>query len=656
MAGIPEENRNILLNQFDRLNQQVGELFFLGTRSYDNIDMSDDDYNSILDDFNSALGKLNKKSRSIEKLGIELTGNRRAEWQNWQIEENRLRQRRLPVTRLNYDYTVTFLNLRDIRFSQSNISLPIGIDKERNITTSMDDYPFKFYNYSDNNLVLLRMFGETIYGDENRANLSFAPTVPSLNVVKNGNCYISIDNRRLELIYRQLCLLLSLNPQLCKIDDLVFKNTKDFLNYELGIPDNVYIYIPCCVKTNTHTSHRLMATPVGAELDKFNTAMRRPEGTTDPIYAGVIWRRVTDPPLAKFKDNPLDGFQMFPATTSNGVSTNEQLNRTNIKIYKNKYPCIDGGGERVPINIQEIINNLVHSRQILMPGTGRNAEEEYDNLANLYYIIANKFIAYLKEERGEDYITKDDLYDNSIKFLPTNLEDWKNTVEGLWEEPLVGGKKNKTRKYISGGTKRKRCKKGSRRHPKTKKCVKNKTKKNKGPIFKIGVDFGGVLAKHNKGEDAEKLEEHKNTQIDMPRAIETLKKLKKNGHDLYIVSFCGKKRALEGKEEIENSGLTNVFTEQIYIKNPFKKGDVLLNFGCNFMIDDRLDLLDKIKLINPDIVTIWFGQKKDDNNTQHICAENWDEVYKIISKTKQFHVPKVETDYKKYLSIKPQAI
>lgn len=348
---------------------------------------------------------------------------------------------------------------------------------------------------------------------------------------------------------------------------------------------------------------------------------------------------------------------MFPATSVfKGLDSKQQLQETNIKIYKNKYPCVDGSYKSSPINIKSIIDELVAKGEILTPGTIGTQEEEYNNLKKLYFIIANRFIHYLKGKEGpsEIYITESDLYDNTKKFLP-NFEEWKHNIEQLWE-PKYGGRKKNTRRNISGGTKRKRCKKGSRRHPKTKKCVKNKTKKNKGPIFKIGVDFGGVLAKHKKGEDAEKLEEHKNTQIDMPGAIETLKKLKKNGHDLYIVSFCGKKRALEGKEEIENSGLTNVFTEQIYIKNPFKKGDVLLNFGCNFMIDDRLDLLNKIKLVDPDIVTIWFGQKKDDNNTQHICAENWNEVYKIISKTKQFHVPKVETDYKKYLSIKPQAI
>jgi hypothetical protein len=232
---------------------------------------------------------------------------------------------------------------------------------------------------------------------------------------------------------------------------------------------------------------------------------------------------------------------------------------------------------------------------------------------------------------------------------------WRNSIDKIPLYPeKTGG--NKTRHNKFGGT-RKRCKNGTRKNPKTKKCVKNKTKKNNKPHFRIGVDFGGVLAKHKRGEEnQDKIEEHKNTQIDMPGAIENLKKLKKNGHQLYIVSFCGRKRALEGMKEVEASGLNDVFTEQIYIKNPYEKGRVLLNFGCNFMIDDRIDLLNRIRFQFPEIVTIWFGQKKDackNQNIQHICAEDWDEVYNIISKHKQFHVPKLERHYQKFLAIKP---
>ena len=166
---------------------------------------------------------------------------------------------------LNYDYDVTFINLRDIRFSQVNISPPFSNESEENIDTIMNNYPFKFYNYDKNNLVLLGMFGENDYSTSGKEKTSHPPTVPSLNVVKfdDSNCYVSIDNRRIELIYRQLCLLLSVNPKWCTTESMMLKNTNDFLRFELGIPNDVYIYIPCCIKEYNKSPPRQIKTPDG---------------------------------------------------------------------------------------------------------------------------------------------------------------------------------------------------------------------------------------------------------------------------------------------------------------------------------------------------------------------------------------------------------
>ena len=149
--------------------------------------------------------------------------------------------------------------------------------------------------------------------------------------------------------------------------------------------------------------------------------------------------------------------------------------------------------------------------------------------------------------------------------------------------------------------------------------------------------------------------EHKNSTIDMPGAVETLKKLKSKGHKLYIVSFCGKARAIGGKEEVAKKGLDDVFTEQIYINNPYEKGTVLKNYGCNFMVDDRIDLLNFIRKKNPYVKTILFGQKNDKCiGTEHICAETWDNVYKIINSSPAFNSPIIKSDFTKWLSIKPK--
>lgn len=574
-------------------------------------------------------------------------------------------KRDAPIFKLNYDYDVTFINLRDIRFSQSSISLPFKNETDDTISSSMDNYPFKFYNYDKNNLILLGMFGENDYMESDKTDTSHAPTVPSLNVVKfsDSNCYVSIDNRRIELLYRQLCLLLSVDPKWCTIDNMMFKNTNDFLRFDLGIPDDVHIYIPCCVKPSDGKPPRQMKTPEGVQLEKFNKELGFPLDKIDPIYAGVIWQRVTTPYLDKFRSDPLSGIQSFPST-SLPINSNAKLNNdNNIKIYKNKYQCRKGSDiEKGPISVSKIINDLIQNGKIQSPNKNNITETNYKNLQTIYYNAANIFINYVLNGSAEfkEFITFDNLYNNSLKLIP-DFEQWKINIDKIPLYPDSTGGKRSRRRKISGGETRKRCQNGYRKNPQTKKCVKKneKTKKSrKGPHFRIGVDFGGVLARHSKpGEEVAPVKEHKNTNIDMPGAVENLHKLKKKGHELYIVSFCGKKRALEGMNEIKEEGLEPVFTEQIYIGNPYEKSVVLNKFGCNFMIDDRIDLLDVIKKKAPNTKTIWFGQTQDKcKDKSHICAETWDDVYKIINSAKGFNVPKQDVSFAKFLAIKPPKI
>jgi hypothetical protein len=389
-------------------------------------------------------------------------------------------ERKVDIFRLNYNYDVTFINLRDIRFSQTSISLPFDNELEVGLQEVMNNYPCKFYNYGENNLVLLGMFGENDYTQTTKVESSYNPTIPSLNVVKinENNCYVSIDNRRIELIYRQLCLFLSINPNLCSISSMVFKNTNDFLRYELGIPNSVEIYIPCSVKDDISKPPRQMKTPEGIEKEKMNKALGL-EDSSEPRYSGVIWERVTNPRLDKYRDYPLNGLQMFPATPiktgkNEFIRTNEQLNeKANIIIYKNKYSCRTNSDViKGPINIKQIIDELVKQNLVKQPYQEHITELNYKNLQQIYYYIANIFINYLKTSSTNfvEIINSEQLFDNTLKFLP-DFDSWKTNIDKipLYSENTTGGGETK---------KRKRRKNGTRKKPKTKKCVKNKTLKN----------------------------------------------------------------------------------------------------------------------------------------------------------------------------------
>lgn len=111
----------------------------------------------------------------------------------------------------------------------------------------------------------------------------------------------------------------------------------------------------------------------------------------------------------------------------------------------------------------------------------------------------------------------------------------------------------------------------------------------------IGIDIGGVLSKYDN--DSE------NDSMDMPGGIESLNRLKELGYDLYIISFCGRRRATKIKEILPK----DLFREQFYVKNIKYKSPICNYIGCNFMIDDKFEIFDHLKIKNDSIITILFG-------------------------------------------------
>jgi hypothetical protein len=206
-----------------------------------------------------------------------------------------------------------------------------------------------------------------------------------------------------------------------------------------------------------------------------------------------------------------------------------------------------------------------------------------------------------------------------------------------------------------GSKKRRRCPNGTRRNIRTKKCnkyKKNKTRKRKTKMnnapFNIGIDFGGVLSLHDSKENVTK--EHVNTIIDMPGAIKSLEKLNSQNNNLYLISFCGKNRAISTNKSISDNSLAYLFKEQFYVKNASYKKDVCKRLGCNFMIDDREDVLDEVKKSNTEIITILFGKSQNEClNNNHKCAENWEDVVKIISSTPFFEIKGENISLDKYI-------
>lgn len=151
--------------------------------------------------------------------------------------------------------------------------------------------------------------------------------------------------------------------------------------------------------------------------------------------------------------------------------------------------------------------------------------------------------------------------------------------------------------------------------------------------FNIGVDFGGVLSIHESKSTNVSGSEHRNTAITMPFAVDALKKLKKKGHNLYLVSFCGRSRAIETRTSMNVSESSKLFNALYFTKSRSYKNELCQFLGCHFMIDDNVHVLDNIKTHNDKIVTILFGE---DKHLIHKCVKDWTDVLKIINETEYF--------------------
>jgi hypothetical protein len=164
--------------------------------------------------------------------------------------------------------------------------------------------------------------------------------------------------------------------------------------------------------------------------------------------------------------------------------------------------------------------------------------------------------------------------------------------------------------------------------------------------FNIGIDMGGVLSVHDNKNKETINSEHKNTAINMPYSIESLQLLKEMGHDLFLVSFCGKNRAIDTRNSIKNNNLNILFEQQYYVKSKQFKNDVCKHIGCHFMIDDNEDVLDNVKLNNDKIITVLFG---GNNHLIHKCAKDWKDVVDIIKSTEYFNAIKIKNNIDNFL-------
>ena len=151
-------------------------------------------------------------------------------------------------------------------------------------------------------------------------------------------------------------------------------------------------------------------------------------------------------------------------------------------------------------------------------------------------------------------------------------------------------------------------------------------------MLSIGVDMGGVCS--SKSRVYEETDGEIKKLIDVPDCLKYLNKLKDDGHELVLVSFCGKRRARETRLKLleEYKGL---FDKIFFVKDKKKKGMVCDYNKLDVMIDDRLDVLSCINR-PPKYLINYVGDVGDNSEISSLVTvvENWEDIYDCISKLK----------------------
>jgi hypothetical protein len=148
--------------------------------------------------------------------------------------------------------------------------------------------------------------------------------------------------------------------------------------------------------------------------------------------------------------------------------------------------------------------------------------------------------------------------------------------------------------------------------------------------LKIGIDFGGVLSIHDRTRTSDE-EEHQSIEINMPDALTSLTQLKESGHQLYLISYCGERRAYETNKSILKVLPKKKFFDGIYfVRKTTFKSDVCRAIGCDIMIDDRLKILNHIHHTIPTMKLLWFSSTDENYPPDFVKVESWSEVIKTI--------------------------
>jgi hypothetical protein len=146
--------------------------------------------------------------------------------------------------------------------------------------------------------------------------------------------------------------------------------------------------------------------------------------------------------------------------------------------------------------------------------------------------------------------------------------------------------------------------------------------------MKIGIDVGGVLVEKDDRDTSGGAEDTKMVSGSVTwveGALETAKKLSEK-HELYIISFCGKKRELETINELRNAKVYEYIPESrwFFCRDRKHKPKIMIDNNVEVLVDDRYDIVENCRKSGKRAIHFRGKTGKD-------CAEDWKRVFKILN-------------------------
>jgi len=135
--------------------------------------------------------------------------------------------------------------------------------------------------------------------------------------------------------------------------------------------------------------------------------------------------------------------------------------------------------------------------------------------------------------------------------------------------------------------------------------------------LKIGIDNGGCLSVHSRGQqpDEEGQGHVSDQELNMPGAREALVELKRQGHQLSLESFAGRKRATRTHDVLAPLGLFEAFH---FTRQKRHKAAVCEHYGLDVFVDDSPDVVTAAAEQNPSMLVLHFtGDPSYESEHEH---------------------------------------